>query len=356
LESKCAGGVEVAVEAINAAGGVRGQRLAIVLGDDASDPRQGVSVANKFAAEQVRYVVGHFNSGVSIPASEVYAENGILQMSPASTNPRFTDRGLWNVFRSCGRDDQQAAVAAKHVLKNLRDKRVAIVHDKSTAGRSFADFVKGDLNRGGLQETLNETVSVGDKDMSALVSKLKNARAEVIIYGGGHTEAALLIRQMKDQGVGAVLIGADALKTSELSAIAGAAVEGTLMTFGPDPRKNPTAIGRALISRPRLLLLDEPSLGLAPLISKQIFDAIRRLNVSSGLTVLMVEQNAHQALRLSAVLRYSLSRPVQVGGPCVQQEPISVSTRFRTKCPAPSEICSSQPLNRRSTMSIRRWP
>src|ERR671917_1644693 len=86
-------GVEQAVEDINAAGGVNGQKLQIVVGDDVSDPKQGVSVANKFAAEGVKFVVGHFNSGVSIPASEVYAEAGILQISPTSTNPTYTERG-----------------------------------------------------------------------------------------------------------------------------------------------------------------------------------------------------------------------------------------------------------------------
>ena len=102
-------GVEQAVEDINAAGGINGQKLQIVVGDDVSDPKQGVSVANKFVSEGVKMVVGHFNSGVSIPASEVYQEAGIVQITPASTNPRFTERGMWNTFRTCGRDDQQGA-------------------------------------------------------------------------------------------------------------------------------------------------------------------------------------------------------------------------------------------------------
>src|SRR5918995_20694 len=108
-------GVEQAVEDINAAGGINGQKLQIVVGDDVSDPKQGVSVANKFAAEGVKFVVGHFNSGVSIPASDVYAEAGIVQITPASTNPQFTDSGKWNTFRTCGRDDQQGAVAGSYL-------------------------------------------------------------------------------------------------------------------------------------------------------------------------------------------------------------------------------------------------
>jgi branched-chain amino acid transport system substrate-binding protein len=115
-------GAEVAAADINAASGILGQQIALSFGDDVSDPKQGVSVANKFVADGIKLVVGHFNSGVSIPASEVYAENGVLEVTPAATNPKFTDRGLWNVFRTCGRDDQQAIVAAAHILKNFAGK------------------------------------------------------------------------------------------------------------------------------------------------------------------------------------------------------------------------------------------
>ncbi|MBN9137557.1 MAG: ABC transporter substrate-binding protein, partial [Phyllobacterium sp.] len=104
-------GAEAAAEVVNAAGGVNGEKIKFVLGDDVSDAKQGVSVANKFVADGVKFVVGHFNSGVSIPASEVYAENGIVEVTPAATNPVFTERGLWNTFRTCGRDDQQGAIA-----------------------------------------------------------------------------------------------------------------------------------------------------------------------------------------------------------------------------------------------------
>ena len=100
-------GVEQAVNDINAAGGILGKTIELVPGDDVGEPRQGVSVANQFSAEGIRFVVGHFNSSVSLPASSIYAENGVLMITPGSTNPNITDRGLWNVFRTCGRDDQQ---------------------------------------------------------------------------------------------------------------------------------------------------------------------------------------------------------------------------------------------------------
>src|SRR3954467_1487289 len=124
-------GTEQAVEDINAAGGIMGQKLQLSVGDDVSDPKQGVSVANKFAAEGIKWVVGRFNSGVSIPSSEVYQEAGAIQTTPASTNPKFTERSMWNTFRTCGRDDQQGEVAGSYLAKNFKGKKIAVVHDKT---------------------------------------------------------------------------------------------------------------------------------------------------------------------------------------------------------------------------------
>jgi len=132
-------GAEQAIEDINEAGGILGHNIEMELGDDVSDPKQGVSIANKFVGDGVKFVVGNFNSGVSIPSSDVYAENGILQITPASTNPNFTERGLWNVFRTCGRDDQQGTVAGNYIADELKGKKIAIVHDKTTYGKGLAD-------------------------------------------------------------------------------------------------------------------------------------------------------------------------------------------------------------------------
>jgi branched-chain amino acid transport system substrate-binding protein len=234
-------GAEQAVEDINAAGGVNGQKLQVVIGDDVSDPKQGVSSANKFAGEGVKWVVGHFNSGVSIPASEVYQESGIIQITPASTNPRFTERNMWNVFRTCGRDDQQGAVAGAYLASKFKGKKVAVVHDKTPYGKGLADETQKTMNGKGLKEVLYEGVNTGEKDYSALVSKLKQANVDVVYFGGLHTEAGLIVRQMRDQGLNAPLMGGDGIVSSEYVSIAGPGAEGTLMTFSPDPRKNPAA-------------------------------------------------------------------------------------------------------------------
>ena len=147
-------GAEMAVADINAAGGVNGEQISLSVGDDVSDPKQGISVANKFVADGVKFVVGHFNSGVSIPASEVYAENGILEITPAATNPVFTERGLWNTFRVCGRDDQQGEVAGAYIAANFKDAKVAIIHDKTPYGQGLADETKKALNAAGVTEAI----------------------------------------------------------------------------------------------------------------------------------------------------------------------------------------------------------
>lgn len=236
-------GAEMAVRDINAKGGVMGQKLRLEIGDDACDPKQAVAVANGFAGKGVRFVAGHFCSGSSIPASDVYADEDILQISPASTNPKLTERGLANVFRVCGRDDQQGSVAGNFLADRMKGKHIAIIHDKTAYGKGLADETRKTLNGRGVREVLYEAFTAGEKDYSALVSKLKKNSVDVLYVGGYHTEAGLIVRQMRSQGMTTVLVSGDALVTDEFWSITGSAGEGTLMTFSPDPRKNPIAVG-----------------------------------------------------------------------------------------------------------------
>jgi len=235
-------GGELAVEDINAAGGVLGKKLDLEFGDDACDPKQAVAVANQMTGNNVALVAGHYCSGSSIPASKVYAEANMVQISPASTNPAFTDnRAGPNIYRVCGRDDQQGGVAGKYIASHFSDKKVAFVHDKTAYGKGLADETKKAMNEAGKQEAMYEAITAGEKDYSALVSKLKQANIDLVYFGGYHTEAGLIIRQMRDQGMNTILMGGDALITQEFWSITGPAGEGTLMTFSPDPRKNPAA-------------------------------------------------------------------------------------------------------------------
>jgi branched-chain amino acid transport system substrate-binding protein len=234
-------GAELAVADINAAGGVLGKKLRLEVGDDACDPKQARAVAEKLSSLKVPFVAGHFCSSSSIPASEPYAESGVLQITPASTNPQFTDRNLWNTFRVCGRDDQQGQVAGEYLAKAYKGKKVAILHDRTTYGKGLADETKKSLNKNGLKEAMYESYTKGDKDFTALVTRMKAANIDVVYLGGYHTEGGLILRQMRDQGMKTMLVGGDSLVTNEFWAITGASGDGTKMTFGPDPRRKKTA-------------------------------------------------------------------------------------------------------------------
>src|SRR3954452_23298217 len=166
-------GAEMAVADINASGGVLGKKLALQVGDDACDPKQARSVAEKLAGSKIPFVAGHFCSASSIAASEVYADANVLQITPASTATKFTDGKLWNVARVCGRDDQQGSAAAAYIMKAFAGKNVAILHDKNTYGKGLADETRKALNAAGFRENMFECFNRGEIDFSAIVSRLK---------------------------------------------------------------------------------------------------------------------------------------------------------------------------------------
>lgn len=234
-------GATMAVKDINAAGGVLGQQLQLEVGDDACDPKQAVAVANQMVNKGIVFMAGHFCSGSSIPASAVYDEEGIIQISPASTNPKLTDEGGPGVYRVCGRDDQQGIVAGDYIAKHFPGKKIAVLHDKTAYGKGLADETMSQLEKNGVKVAMYEAYTAGEKDYSALVSKMKAENIDVIYIGGYHTEAGLILRQARERGLKAQLISGDALVTAEYWQITGDAGEGTLMTFSPDPRKNPDA-------------------------------------------------------------------------------------------------------------------
>jgi len=234
-------GTDAAVKALNDAGGVNGQKITVVYGDDASDPRQGVAAANELVGEGVVAVIGHFNSSVSIPASAIYAEEGIVQITPASTNPQLTEQGQKTTFRTCGRDDQQGDVAGAFIADKYKGRNVAILQDQTTYGKGLADATKAAMNKAGLTEKLYEGITVGERDFSAVVSKMKQANIDLIYFGGLHNEAGLILRQAREQGLNAQFVSGDGIVTQEFWGITGDAGKGVLMTFGADQRTSPAA-------------------------------------------------------------------------------------------------------------------
>jgi branched-chain amino acid transport system substrate-binding protein len=234
-------GAEAAVSAINAHGGFDGHAVKLLVLDDASDPKAGVLMANRLTSEGISFVIGHMNSGVSIPASEIYAESGTLQISPATTAPFYTERGLWNTFRVVGRDDQQGIVAAQYLVKNFSGKNIAIAHDHTPYGKGLADQTVIEMKKLGLVPLAYEGLQANGKDFSSFISRLKALNIDVLYCGGLEGASSLILRQLRDHNLNVRLMGGDILFNSALASAAGPAIEGTLMTFSPDPRENPAA-------------------------------------------------------------------------------------------------------------------
>ncbi|MBH2034717.1 MAG: branched-chain amino acid ABC transporter substrate-binding protein [Pseudomonadales bacterium] len=235
-------GAQAAADAVNAAGGVNGEKIVLVKGDDACEPKQAVTVAKDLTNQKVAGVVGHFCSSSTIPASEIYDEAGIIAITPGSTNPQVTERGLSAMFRMCGRDDQQGIVAGDYIVDVLKGKKVAVLHDKDTYGQGLADATKAQLVKRGVTPVLYEGLTRGEKDFSAVVTKIRAAGADVVYFGGLHPEAGPLVKQLRTEGLKDVkFMSDDGIVTDELVTTAGGPqyVDGVLMTFGADPRMLP---------------------------------------------------------------------------------------------------------------------
>ncbi len=246
-------GATQAIEDINAAGGINGAKLVAVKGDDACEPKQAVNVANRLIEQdEVTAVIGHFCSSSTIPASEIYYDADVLMITPGSTNPTVTDRGLDTVMRVCGRDDQQGIVAGNYIADDLAAQRVVVIHDKDTYGQGLADATLAQLNARGTNVVLYEGLTRGEKDFNALVTKIRSLSPDVVYFGGLHSEAGPLLRQLRDQGVDAWFVSGDGIVSEDFVKATGGPefLTKTLMTFGADPRNeesNPA--GAKLVER-----------------------------------------------------------------------------------------------------------
>lgn len=233
-------GVELAVIEWNARGGVLGRKIVLQVEDDRHDPKQAVSVAHKLVNSGAAGVVGHWNSSASIPASAVYHAAGTPMITPASTNPQLTEQGFENVFRVCGRDDQQGRVAAVFVSQVLKARTVAILHDKTTYGQGLAEE---------FQKALAPEVTVvhyggitqGDRDFRGVLTTVRAKRPALLYFGGIYPEASQLARQAKELGLTAPMMSGDGTIDQQFIEIAGPAAEGTYLTFSPDPAHIPGA-------------------------------------------------------------------------------------------------------------------
>lgn len=233
-------GALMAIEQINKAGGVNGSMLEAVTYDDACDPKQAVAVANKIVNDGIQFVVGHLCSGSSQPAADIYDEEGIMMITAASTAPELTEKGHTLIFRTIGLDTMQGPTAGNYVVEQLKPKRAAILHDKQQYGEGIATSVKKALDDAKIPVVLFEGVTAGDKDFSALIAKLKKEDVDFVYFGGYHPEMGMLLRQSAENKFNARFMSPEGVGNSDISAIAGDASEGMLVTlpkaFDEDPK------------------------------------------------------------------------------------------------------------------------
>jgi branched-chain amino acid transport system substrate-binding protein len=219
-------GARLAIEDINRSGLViNGEKIHLELDtqDDQSDPRVGVLVAQRLVDDGVVAVVGHFNSGVSIPASSVYKSANIAQVSPGSTNPQYTLQGFPNTFRVVATDAEQAPALARYTIAHLAPKRVAIVDDATQAGKGQADAFQDAIVARGAQVVDREATTDKAVDFRGILTKIKAARPDVIMYGGTDQQAGPLAEQAQELGITAKILGPDGICTQQFADLAGAA-------------------------------------------------------------------------------------------------------------------------------------
>lgn len=226
-------GARMAIAQLNEKGGVMGMKLQAVEQDDACDPKQAVAVANNMVNQGVKFVVGHLCSSSTQPASDIYEDEGILMITPASTSPDITTRGYQLMFRTIGLDSLQGPFAGDFIADVAKPKRVAVVHDKQQYGEGLASAVKKTLEGKGVQIAMYEGITAGDKDFSSLITKLKKEDVDFVYYGGYHPELGLILRQARQAGLKARFMGPEGVGNKDINTIAGDAVEGLYVTLPP---------------------------------------------------------------------------------------------------------------------------
>lgn len=234
-------GSQIAIDEWNAKGGVLGKQLEAVSRDDEGRPEKAVTVAQEMVSQGVAAVIGHFNSGCTIPASSIYAQNNVLQITPGSTNPKATEQGFKTLFRVCGRDDQQGVVAGDFLRDKLKLDKIAVLHDKTAYGQGLAEVVRDTFTKKGGQVVIFTGIAKEELDFRANISTLKSAGAQAVFWGGMYSQGAPLVIQMRQAGLNIPLVGGDGIIDQSFINTAGANTANVFMTFGPDYKQIPTA-------------------------------------------------------------------------------------------------------------------
>ncbi len=224
-----------AVEEINSSGGLLGDQVEFIARDDECDPSKAKAIAEELVELKVPFVMGHLCSDASIAASGIYEKNGIIAISPASTNPALTENGMSNIFRTTGRDDMQGFVLAEHILRNYKTKTLAIVYDPIIYSRGVVDVAQKALNQAGKQEVLFEQAPEAPYDFSALFDKIEEKNVHVVLYPAMPDRVTELVKQRKKRGLKFQLLGGDTFTNIILDKKDVRLLDGVQFSFPPDP-------------------------------------------------------------------------------------------------------------------------
>ncbi|MGB8338538.1 MAG: branched-chain amino acid ABC transporter substrate-binding protein [Burkholderiales bacterium] len=244
-------GTQMAIDDANAAnieiGGVK-LKFELLAEDDQADPKTATVVAQKLADAKVAGVVGHFNSGASIPASRIYSDAGIPQISPSSTNPAYTNQGYKTTFRLVANDAQQGPAIGNYAVKKLGAKKIAIIDDRTAYGQGLADEVEKTVKAAGGEVIKREFTSDKATDFTAILTTLKGLKPDVIMFGGIDPQAGPMAKQMKSLGINAKFIGGDGWQTPNFIKLAGDAAEGAMASV-PGLPKDQMPGGKEFLTR-----------------------------------------------------------------------------------------------------------
>ncbi|WP_296304794.1 branched-chain amino acid ABC transporter substrate-binding protein [uncultured Desulfovibrio sp.] len=236
--------VSLLVDETNAAGGINGKKVELVVEDDAGDPRTAALAAQKLAGAGVVAVIGTYGSAVTEASQNIIAEAGLVHVGTGSTSIRLTEKGLPLFFRTCPRDDAQGEAAAAAIVKG-GFKKVALLHDKSSYAKGLADESRKALEKAGVEIVFYDALTPGERDYTAILTKLKAAAPDVVFFTGYYPETGMLLRQKKEMGWDVPMMGGDAANHQDLVKIAGAdAAKGYFFISPPLPQDMDTPEAR----------------------------------------------------------------------------------------------------------------
>src|SRR5688500_16347338 len=244
-------GVQLAIDDANAAGveiGGRKVKLELVVEDDEANPTKAATVAQKLVDSKVVAVVGHFNSGASIPASKIYSDAGVPQISPSSTNPKYTQQGFKTTFRVVAHDDQQGPTLGRFAVDKLKVKTVAVVDDSTAYGQGLADAFERTVKEGGAKVAAREHTTDKDTDFKAILTKIKGRNPDLIMFGGIDPQAGPMVKQMSELGIKAKFMGGDGMQTPNFIKLAGPAADGVMASIPGLPKEKMPG-GTAFLSK-----------------------------------------------------------------------------------------------------------